>query len=169
MASNVVQLIDSSDASHGRRYTESDREAAYQLWRTTGGRSLRRVAEITGVAVSTLGTWSQRDGWIIRAQREDREDAESVRTGIGALITQQVARSIEVVIRIRDDEKASSKDRLNAAFWLAGVAGLAPVAKTETALIAKVAAPPEELPDLRGLNTDELMALEMKFRERRAG
>ena len=65
-----VRLFDSPESPNGRRYTDADREAAFQCWRTVGGRSLRRVAEITGVALSTVAGWSTRDGWVERGPND---------------------------------------------------------------------------------------------------
>ncbi len=58
-----------------------------------------------------------------------------VRTSLGAVLNEQVLQSITTVVGIRDDPAASNKDRLNAAFWLAGVAGVAPVQKSAGTLV----------------------------------
>ena len=127
MAADVVRLLDSPTNPHGRRYSPEEKEAAYQLWRTTAGRSHRRVAEATGIAASTVGTWSQEDGWVERARREDDEDAKSVRRSIRAVVNEQVLKSVEVAVKLRDDEKVPPKTRLDAAVWLPGIGGVAPV------------------------------------------
>jgi transcriptional regulator with XRE-family HTH domain len=131
MAAELVQLSN----SHGNRYTAADRERAYQLWRISAGRSLRKLADLSGIAHSTLASWSKEERWQDRASREDFEEAESVRQSLGSVLNDQVIKSIETVVEIRDDLTASKKDRLNAAQWLAGVAGVAPVQKTTGTLI----------------------------------
>lgn len=131
MAGELVQLTN----PHGNRYTAADRERTYQLWRTGAGRSLRKLAELSGISHGTLGNWSKEDHWQDRAFREDQEEAQLVRETLGSVLNDQVLKSIEVVVKIRDDLAASAKDRLNAAQWLAGVAGVAPVTKTAGTLI----------------------------------
>ena len=129
-----VRLFDSPDNPTCRRYTDQDREAAYQLWRTTAGRSLRRVAESTGVALSTVAAWSQREGWVERAKRDDDDDRRSVRSSIASLVMGEALKSVEVVRKLRDDEtgKTPAKVRFDSATWLAGLAGIVPVTKVES-------------------------------------
>ena len=129
----AIELVQLSNA-HGNRYTEADREAAYQLWTTIAGRSQRRTAEATGVPVSTVGSWSQREGWVERARREDADEAQSVRLSISAVVTAQAIASIQTAVAIRDDHTASHKDRLNASIWLAGIAGIVPIQKSDLQL-----------------------------------
>jgi transcriptional regulator with XRE-family HTH domain len=131
MTAELVQLSN----SHGTRYTTADRERTYQLWRVSAGRSLRKLAELSGISHGTLANWSREERWQDRAFREDREEAELIRETLGSVLNDQVIRSIETMVEIRDDVTASKKDRLNAAQWLAGVAGVAPVQKTTGTLI----------------------------------
>ena len=63
-AVNVVQLSNSP----GNRYTPQQREETYLLWRTVGGRSLRKTAEATGISPATLSNWSKEEGWAERAK-----------------------------------------------------------------------------------------------------
>ena len=157
MAAEVVQLSN----SHGRRYSAAEKEAAYQAWRIAAGRSLRRTAELTGIAHGTLGNWSKDDGWQERARREDREEAESVREALHGIITGHAIRSIETAAKLRDDEsgKTPPKVRLDAAVWLAGLAGVVPVQKSQ---VLEPAPPPAEKKSLdyfRGLTSEERSAL----------
>jgi hypothetical protein len=151
----VLQLARSSpvarlfDSPNGRRYTEADKEAAYVLWRTYG-RSLRKTADALAVAPSTVGTWQQSGRWVERADREDAEEAESVRASIQRTALPRALKAIAFVERVLDDDRAPYRDRLNAAFWLAGIAGVAPVklAQAQVAVETSVAAPatPDPLP-----------------------
>jgi hypothetical protein len=144
----VVQLAHSSqvarlfDSPNGRRYSDADKEAAYVLWRTCG-RSLRKTAEALAVAPSTIGTWQQSGRWVERADREDAEESESVRASIRGTALPRAVKAIAFIERVIDDEGAPYRDRLNAAFWLAGVAGFAPVklAQAQVAVETTVAAP----------------------------
>jgi hypothetical protein len=131
-----------SDSPNGRRYTDADKEAAYVLWRTYG-RSLRKTADALAVAPSTVGTWQQSGGWVARAEREDAEEAESVRASIHRTALPRALKAIAFVERVVDDDRAPYRDRLNAAFWLAGVAGFAPVklSQAQVAVETTVAAP----------------------------
>ncbi|HEV2123245.1 MAG TPA: hypothetical protein VGW38_10785 [Chloroflexota bacterium] len=131
MTSELVQLSN----SRGHRYTAADRERAYQTWRISAGRSLRNLAQLSGISHGTLANWSKEERWQDRAFREDQEEAELVRKTLGSVLNDQVLKSIETVVKIRDDEKVSAKDRLNAAQWLAGVAGVAPVQKASGTLV----------------------------------
>ena len=124
MAAGLVQLPN----PHANRYTAADREAAYQAWRFASGRSLRKTAELTGIAHGTLGNWSKEGGWQGRARGEDAAEAESLRGALAALAATEAAKSIRVAASLRDDEtgKTPPKVRLDAAVWLAGVAGVVP-------------------------------------------
>jgi hypothetical protein len=150
----VAAVVRPSDSPNGRRYTEADREAAYLLWRTSG-RSLRRVAESLAVAASTVGTWSQAGGWVARAEREDAEEAESVRASIRGTALPRALKAIAFAERVMDDDRAPYRDRLAAAFWLAGIAGIAPVklAQAQVAVAATVAASPAPAPDAFAMPT----------------
>jgi hypothetical protein len=125
MAAEPVQLFN----SHGNRYAAVDHEAAYQSWKLAAGRSLRKTADATGISLSTLAGWSKEDGWPCRAQQEDHQDAESLRSCIAGVVTTEAVKSIATAAKLRDDEtgKTPPKVRLDAAVWLAGLAGVAPV------------------------------------------
>jgi len=118
--------------AHANRYTVVDREAAYQVWRLSGGRSLRQTAELTRVSLGTLGNWSKGDGWQDRARREDAEAAQSLRGALRAAMTEHALRSIATAAELRDDASGRTppKVRLDASIWLAGIAGIAPVKAT---------------------------------------
>jgi hypothetical protein len=125
MAAEPVQLF----SSPGNRYTAVEHEAAYQSWKITSGRSLRKTAEATGISLGTLATWSKDDGWQRRAQGEDDEDAKLLRGALAGVVTTEAVKSIATAAKLRDDEtgKTPPKVRLDASIWLAGLAGVAPV------------------------------------------
>ena len=53
-----------------------------------------------------------------------------MRRSIRAVVNEQVLRSVETAVKLRDDEKVPPKTRLDAAVWLAGIGGVAPVKQT---------------------------------------
>jgi hypothetical protein len=165
MKSTIVRLHDSDPNPNGRRYTQEDREAAYLLWKTTAQRSQRKTAELLDIAGSTIGTWSQKDGWVERAEREAAEAAESVRTSMGAMLLPEIMKSVETIIEIRDDKTAPPRDRLAAAMQMLGLAGIAPVTKAQTSLIIEPPGRRDDAPmDITGKTVEEIMALEAKYR-----
>ena len=152
-------------------YAPADREYAYQLWRTVSGRSCRDVArrmaaKYPDIARETVTRWSHEDGWKTRADQEDKEDVQSMRQAIGAVVATEVVPSLETAKAIRDDPNNDPKVRLDAAKWLAGLAGVAPVSKIEQAVTYQ-AQPENNIVDveLRGRSSDELMRLEREYRE----
>ena len=157
MAAELVRLPN----PHGRRYTAAAKEAAYQAWRIAAGRPLRRTAALTGIAHGTLGNWSKDDGWQERARREDREEAESVREALHGIITGHAIRSIETAAKLRDDEsgKTPPKVRLDAAVWLAGLAGVVPIQKSQVVAPPPAPGPRRTLDDYRRMSAEELAAL----------
>ena len=165
----VAQLVQLSDSPNGRRYAESDREGAYLLWRT-GGRSLRKTAEALGVSPSTVGSWQQSGKWVERADREDAEDADQARSSIRTMALPRVVKAIAFVEKVVDDETAPVRDRLNAAFWLAGIGGISPVKQSETTILTQPPPPqptePEAL-DTHSLTVDELLERERQRRHQR--
>ena len=134
MAAEPVQLFDSDP--HGRRYAGADRERAYQLWRSTAGRSYRKVSDSLGIALSTVAQWARRDGWVARAEREDAAERESVRSYVGALFEAEVERSVRVIRDLRDGA-TNEKVRFESATFLLAMAGHAPVKQTSATLRAK--------------------------------
>ena len=78
----------------------------------------------------------------------------------------EVVPSLETAKAIRDDPSKDPKVRLDAAKWLAGLAGVAPVSKIEQAVTYQ-AQPESNIVDveLRGRSSDELMRLEREYRE----
>lgn len=162
MAAEPVQLFN----SHGTRYTAVEREAAYQSWRLASGRSLRKTAEATGISLSTLAGWSGEDGWRARVEREDAEDAESLRSCIGGVVVSEAIASIQMAAKLRDDETGAvpPKVKLDAAIWLAGIAGVSP-AKVVVDLTKAAARPPVAVRDYSGMTAEELLAIEAELVE----
>jgi hypothetical protein len=104
------------------RFPAEDREAAFQAWRIC--RSLKQTADVTGISIGTLRSWSQRDSWVKRAESEDAERAEIARSHILNRVAGEVTRSVEVLIAIRDDVAASNRDRRQAAVDLLAIFGI---------------------------------------------
>lgn len=154
-------------------YTPADREFAYQLWRTLSGRSCRDVARRMGatypdIARETVTRWMHEDGWKARADQEDSEDIQSMRQAIGAVVATQVVPSLETAQRLRDDPNVDPRVRLDAAKWLAGLAGVAPVSKIEQAVTYQQ--PKDDAivdAELKGKSADELMKAEQAYRQRK--
>lgn len=118
---SIVQLSD----PRGTRYTREQKEEAYLLWRTGAGRSLRKVAELTGISAGTLSNWARDEDWATRAQRDDAETAKLLQSCIGSVIIEQALKSLDTVIHLRDDAATPPKVRLDAAVFMAGLAGVA--------------------------------------------
>ncbi len=129
---DLVQLGDSDLAKHGRRYTEAEKESAYQLYRSVAGRSTAKVARLTGIAERTLDNWRHDHGWVARAEQEAREAAELWSGALSLVVREQALASVLTAAQLRDDPDTPPKVRLDASIWLAGLAGAAPVAKTAT-------------------------------------
>ena len=137
---DLPQLGDCDLAKHGRRYTEPEKEAAYQLYRSVAGRSTAKVARLTGIAERTLDNWRHDQGWVARAEQEAREAAELWSGALSLVVREQALASVLTAAQLRDDPTTPPKVRLDAAIWLAGLAGYSPVAKTAT-LTQQVLAP----------------------------
>lgn len=170
MSVDLVVLPNSETAKFGRRYTTEEKEAAYQLWRIAAGRSVSEVARKLGIERNTVTTWRDQDGWIARADQDDTEAFASSKHGVAALVVTELVANIETAKEIRDNHANSPKDRLAAAQWLAGLAGVSPVSKIEQAVIqAPKAAEVVDVPSLVGMSPDELMRLEEQTRSKRGG
>ncbi|MDQ3694358.1 MAG: hypothetical protein M3464_12115 [Chloroflexota bacterium] len=165
MVAELVQLPN----SHGNRYTAPDREAAYQAWRIAAGRSLRKTADLTKISHGTLGNWSKDDRWQERARQEDDEEAKSLRGALRAVVNSETLKSIQTAVDLRDDATGDtpSKVRLDAAIWLAGLSGVAPVKQT----LDLTKTPPSDRQPIatRGMSPDELLALELEYTEGKRG
>ncbi len=128
----LAQLGDSEVAKHGRRYTEAEKEAAYQVYRSVAGRSTAKVSRLTGISERTLDNWRHEQGWAARAEQEAREAAELWSGALSLVVREQALASVLTAAQLRDDPATPPKVRLDAAIWLAGLAGYSPVAKTAT-------------------------------------
>ncbi len=137
----VTQLGDSGATKHGRRYSDAEREAAYQLYRSVAGRSTAKLARLTGIAERTLDNWRHDHGWAGRAEQEAREAAELWSGALSLVVREQALASVLTAAQLRDDPATPPKVRLDAAIWLAGLAGYSPVAKTAT-LTQQILPPP---------------------------
>ncbi len=127
---DLVQLGDSNLAKHGKRYSEAERESAYQIYRSVAGRSTAKVARLTGISERTLDNWRHDHGWAARAEQEAREAAELWSGALSLVVQQQAITSVLTAAQLRDDPDTPPKVRLDASIWLAGLAGVAPVAKS---------------------------------------
>jgi hypothetical protein len=162
----VVQLVNLSEDPRGRRYSASDRESAFLMWKVAGRRSFTKTADVTGIAVNTLRSWHHEDDWATRADAEDDDARKMAQVALAAKIVDETQKSLDTIIAIRDDKAASTRDRLNAAIYLLGISGVAPVVKAENpALFPQAKDPAPSLPtNLRSLSDDELRTIERSHR-----
>ena len=169
MGGTLVTLATQELDGPGRRYTVEEIETAYQLWRIPAGRNLTEVARRLNLPRQTVARWRDDHGWIERANKEAAETVASLPEAIGALVATETVRCIETVIQIRDNPDASPKDRLSAAFWLAGIGGVGPVSRIEHAVKPKT--PGDDGPvspaDIGQLPPDRLAAMEADYRTRK--
>ncbi len=128
----LAQLGAMEASKHGRRSTKADKEAAYQLYRSVAGRSTAKVARLTGIAERTLDNWRHHQAWAARAEQEAREATELWSGALSLVVREQALASVLTAAQLRDDPATPPKVRLDAAIWLAGLAGHSPVAKTAT-------------------------------------
>jgi hypothetical protein len=154
-----VSIARLSDSPNGRGYWNDEKEAAYLLWRPCG-RSIRKTAEALNLAPSTVGASHRAGGAVERAEREDAEEGDQARASIRGRALPRGLREIELAEKVVDDETAPVKDRLNAAFWLAGIAGIARVKQGDASALADPPRPARPPRDLRSLSDAELRALE---------
>lgn len=122
MVAQPIDLTEYAVNAHGNRYATEDREAAYQSWLLA--RSVKQVSESTGIPIGTLRSWSQRDSWTQRAESEDAERTELAKSHILGRVADEVAKSVEVLVAIRDDADASNRDRRQAAVDILGIFGI---------------------------------------------
>jgi transposase-like protein len=121
-ALTVLEGDASHTSPHGRRYSPAEKEAAYTVWKAAS-RSLSKASTTMGIARNTLVDWAS------RADREDQEAGDLLKDTYWSIISGQVIPSVLTAVEIRDNATASNKDRLNAAQWLAGLAGVLPADK----------------------------------------
>jgi len=165
---DIAKLPNSSTVPRGRRYTAEEKEAAYDLWRIAAGRSCTAVARRLGIERNTIMAWRDSEGWVARADQEDTEAFGASKHGVAALVVTELVANIETAKEIRDDKTASNKDRLAAAQWLAGLAGVSPVSKIEQAVTDhRQLVEVESLPDFSTMSHDELRAWEEAQRKKR--
>lgn len=152
-----------------KRYTSEEKAGAYLYWRTAGGRSFNKTAQKLSIDRRTLSSWSQEDDWPSMAAADDQDDYASSRIGVAAIVVNELVPSIETAKSIRDDKSASARDRLAAAQWLAGLAGVSPVSKIEQAVVQAPTQRSEviDIGDLSGMSPDELSKLEDSHRSKR--
>lgn len=81
----------------------------------------------------TIGWDVQR--WLQGKSGIPKSVAERVEKDLDLLVLGETVKSIQTVVKIRDDESASNRDRLDAAKWLAGLAGVAPVLEAQTSIL----------------------------------
>lgn len=169
----VAQLRDISVHPNGRRYSEADRESAYVAWRLNSGRSIRKAAEITGISTSTIATWHQDHNWRERADREEDDEAKSIRKSIRNLVTADLELAYKVAREIMLNKENSPRDRMDAVKWIGGLGGMAPVVKSEVAWTNQPASDADDqerstIESLVGKSPDELMRLEQEAKRRRS-
>lgn len=129
-----------TESTSVRRFSDADRDACYHLWRTIAGRNLALVARSTGISYRTLDDWKHRYDWVRIANEDDEASRSLFGTAIQTVIGHQALPSIMTAIELRDDREQAGKIRLEAAVWLAGLAGFAPVNRTQLEMKAAVEA-----------------------------
>ena len=77
-------------------YTEADREAAFEAWRTAAGRSHARLARLTGLSRETVHTWATRYDWPRRARALDAEEAGGALLSAAAIIRRHLLGAVQV-------------------------------------------------------------------------
>jgi hypothetical protein len=166
-----AQLLDFQTHPNGQRYTAADKGSAYVAWRLNGRRSIRKAAEITGISASTIGNWHQDEGWRERADKEEDDEAKLVRKGIQQCVTADLDKAYEIHREIMLNNQNSARDRMDAAKWIAGLGGMAPVIKSESAFTSQPSTEADQSrPDVRSLvamSPDELMRLEDEARAKK--
>lgn len=161
-----LQVVKTGEIDTGKRYTDQDRDGAYLLWRTTAGRSCRKVAHRLGINERTIYNWRDSHGWIDKANHEDQDDYASSRIGVAAIVVNELVPSIEEAVRIRD-HGTDDKVRLAAAQWLAGLAGVSPVSKIETAITDNRTQVIEAAPDFANMSVEQLREYELAVKRKR--
>ena len=164
MVTELVQLEQSETDKFGRRYTPEERAAWYLYWRTVAGRSCRKVALKFGVDPRTILAERDSGNWPATADQEDHDDFSSSRIGVAAIVVNELVPSIEEAVRIRD-HGTDDKVRLAAAQWLAGLAGVSPVSKIETAVTDRREAVIEAAPDFATMSVEQLRQYEHSLRK----
>jgi hypothetical protein len=162
----MIEAIEPYKAPQSKRYTDQERAAAYLYWRTAGGRSIRKTSIRFSITPDTIYAWRDRDDWITKANQEDHDDYASSRIGVAAIVVNELVPSIETARTIRDDPTAKHKDRLAAAMWLAGLAGVSPVSKIETAVTDTRANIVDVQPNFTSMSITELRDYELSVRKR---
>lgn len=147
-----------------RRYTSEELEGIYLYWRTAGGRSIRKTALRFGCAYESVKSWVNKHEWNARADQEDHDDFSSSRLGVAAIVVNELVPSIEEAVRIRD-HGTDDKVRLAAAQWLAGLAGVSPVSKIETAVTDRRETVIEAAPDFANMSLEQLRQYEHSLRK----
>jgi len=136
MATTAFQLLDFDGDPRGRRYAPVDRERAYGHWLAI--RSLARTASDLGIAEGTLRAWARDDEWRQRAEQADREAGAVALRSLVSVATNEVAKSLQVVVNLRDDERVAPKVRLDAAIFVLGIWGIAPAKVSEVTIRPEV-------------------------------
>lgn len=135
-----LDLDAENDSISVRKFTDADRDACYHMWRTIAGRNLALVSRATGISYRTLDEWKRRYEWVRLANEDDEASRSLFGTAIQTVIGHQALPSIMTAIELRDSRDQPGKVRLDAAMWLAGIAGFAPVNRTQLEMKAAVEA-----------------------------
>jgi len=117
-----------------------DVDAAFELYRADGQRSLRRTADLLNLPHGTVLGWSTRYRWQQRLAAIDAEHRGDVLRAVQAAVAAQTLQSLNVMIAIRDDLTTPPAVRLSAARDIAGMGGLAPVQRATLAVSADATA-----------------------------
>lgn len=110
-ASSVVMTSDGEMSRLGRYVTADD---AFHLYQAQTHRSLRKTAQMLGLPQGTVFAWSSRYGWRQRLLEQDMEVTEGVVQSVAVAVLQSQVSNIQQLVTIRDDEKSSNREKLEA-------------------------------------------------------
>ncbi len=152
------ELVPSQPSHHtpGTPWDDATREAAYQLYRTSGRGSLKRTAELAGVPFKTVAHWSVTDSWQMRLAADDAEDRTIVRRSVDAALAayaEAAVHALQAVVESGQNEMA----RVRAAELLLGLAGhVAPRTSNVRVTQELPSVPPATLAELQAMSPREL-------------
>jgi hypothetical protein len=168
MTVDPVQLFNEPDP-RSKRYEPADRAAAFGTW--YGNRSLTKTAQTLGIAVNTIRAWHKDEGWAKRARDADDDAAEATRLLLATKAVHEAEKSLAKIIQLRDSDSTPPKVQLEAAAYILGIQGIAPL-KTSAVTLHEGARTgagqrDDELPDFATMSHDELRAYEERIRKQR--
>ncbi len=145
----------------GRRYTEQDRRDAFLVFATVAERSWSKAADLSGISIPTLRSWAKMDRWTALLREQDQESGRVFSGLLNSRLLLEADKSISTAAQLRDDAGQPGHVRLEAAKWLAGLAGYAPIHRSavswERAEDNLPTRDPKEMAALSDAELDELL------------